>query len=85
MKLYFAILFFIINFHARTYSQDFNKLQIYTENNPPYVTLDANNKISGEIGNQVIKILKKLNISTNKINVFPWARAYVEAAKGKIH
>ncbi|KAB8040827.1 transporter substrate-binding domain-containing protein [Silvanigrella paludirubra] len=83
MKLYIAIVCVIINFHAKIYSQDFNKLQIFTENNPPYVTLDTNNKISGEIGNQVVKILKKLNISPNKINVFPWARAYVEAAKGK--
>ncbi len=83
MKLYIAIILFIINAHPKIYSQDFNNLQIFTENNPPYVILDTNNKISGEIGNQVIKILKKLNISPNKVNVFPWARAYVEAAKGK--
>ncbi|APJ03748.1 substrate-binding periplasmic protein [Silvanigrella aquatica] len=81
MRILIVILISLINF--KIHAQSFDELQIYTENNPPYVTLDSNKKLGGDIGNQVLKILQKLKINPNRVNVFPWARSYVEAAKGK--
>jgi polar amino acid transport system substrate-binding protein len=83
MKYFIFLLFLNFILIQKIYSQNFDDLKIYTENNPPYVKVDDKNQISGHVGNKVLKILKKTNISPNRIEILPWARALLDAKKRK--
>lgn len=59
---------------------DFHQVVIYTDDDPPYVTVDRNYHVSG--GSAFLKVrqvLAKLKLSPAMINVVPWARGYDEA------
>jgi len=59
---------------------DFRQLIIYTDDDPPYVTVDRNYHANG--GSAYLKvrqILQKLKLSPGLISVVPWARGYDEA------
>lgn len=78
---WFCLLIFTNNL---CFANNFSDLKIYTENNPPYVTVNEKNEVAGLVGEKVVKALKKLNIDNEiKIEVVPWARALVEAKKRK--
>ncbi len=59
---------------------DFHQVVIYTDDDPPYVTVDRDYHVNG--GTALVKmrdVLAKLKLPIAMINVVPWARGYNEA------
>ncbi len=54
-------------------------LTIYTENDPPYVTLDEQGQLEGLTKPRLERFLQAINYSSKDIKVQPWVRAYKEA------
>lgn len=79
MKKFFLLLLSLAYFNIVTYAADFKNLVIYTEDDPPYVTVDAKGKVGGLTLPTLEKLLKEMNFPKEKIKVEPWARSYIEA------
>lgn len=55
-------------------------IRIYTDNDPPYVVADQDNRLSGGLAaDKVLRVLQRLGLPPDRISVMPWARAYQEA------
>ncbi|NHQ88635.1 transporter substrate-binding domain-containing protein [Iodobacter sp. HSC-16F04] len=62
------------------YADDgFKSLTIYTENDPPYVIVDAKGVIGGLATKKLNNFLKEIKLTEESIEVRPWVRSYVEA------
>lgn len=55
------------------------ELTIYTENDPPYVTVDEQGRIGGLTQPRLARFLQSINYPVQKIQVQPWARSYQAA------
>ena len=53
-KILYWICFLIFN-NNLCFANDFSDLKIYTENNPPYVTVNEKNEVAGLVGEKVVK------------------------------
>ncbi|MGQ5525305.1 substrate-binding periplasmic protein [Chitinimonas sp. PSY-7] len=81
-RLKSAFLFCLILLKSNTPSyatDEFKDLVIYTENDPPYVTVDQNGKIGGLATKKLDDLLKVMNFPKENIKVQPWARSYQES------
>ncbi|QBC43802.1 substrate-binding periplasmic protein [Iodobacter fluviatilis] len=59
-------------------NDEFKGLIIYTENDPPYVTVDAKGKIGGLATNKLNNFLKAIKLTEENIEIKPWVRSYLE-------
>ncbi len=84
MKLLLILLAFmtVLNCHASAINNDIPKLNVVTEDWPPYNYLDKNGEIVGIATKRVKSILRAADIHY-EITLQPWARAYYTAAKEK--
>ncbi|WP_348946471.1 transporter substrate-binding domain-containing protein [Chitinibacter sp. FCG-7] len=58
---------------------DLPELTIYTENDPPYVTVDEQGQVGGLTKPRLQRFLQSIGYSARDIKVQPWVRAYKEA------
>lgn len=58
---------------------DIGELSIYTENDPPYVTVDANGQVGGLTKPKLDRFLQAIPLPNPPIKVQPWIRSYNEA------
>ncbi|KAB8032081.1 substrate-binding periplasmic protein [Fluviispira multicolorata] len=77
-SLIVSINIFLLN--SNSYSYNINDITIYTEEDIPYVTVNEAKLIEGGLATEkVFKLLEKLHLPKDKIEIVPWARAYSEA------
>ncbi|STR45711.1 substrate-binding periplasmic protein [Iodobacter fluviatilis] len=74
----FSCLIFLMKSDVAYAGEEFKGLTIYTENDPPYVIVDAKGKIGGLATNKLNYFLKAIQLSEENIEVKPWVRSYIE-------
>ncbi|PHV12832.1 substrate-binding periplasmic protein [Chitinimonas sp. BJB300] len=70
---------FLVQVQVAYAADEFKDLTIYTENDPPYVTVDTEGKIGGLATKKLDDFLKAIKYPKENIKVQPWARSYQEA------
>lgn len=78
-----VIIAFLLSSSLASFANEFDDMKFLTENNPPYVIVNNDQPISGEIGTKVVKAFAKLKLDTKKIEVLPWTRALLSARNNK--
>jgi len=63
--------------YAQGSSAALAKVQLYTDNDPPYVELDERGQVVGGLAvDKVYRVLHYLGLPTSIVSVAPWARSY---------
>ncbi|AMC35353.1 substrate-binding periplasmic protein [Janthinobacterium sp. B9-8] len=65
--------------HIAYANEEFKGLTIYTENDPPYVVVDAKGRIGGLATKKLNYFLKAIKLTEENIEVKPWVRSYIDA------
>ncbi len=74
---------FLLSNSLSSYASEHNEMRYLTENNPPYVIVNKDQTIAGEIGAKVVDAFLKLKLDPKKIEVLPWTRALFSARNNK--
>jgi polar amino acid transport system substrate-binding protein len=74
-----SVLALILSSSLQISAASAGELTIYTENDPPYVIVDANGLVGGLTKPKLDRFLRAIPYPNQQIKVQPWVRAYHEA------